>query len=122
MGNFLKVIMHELFHLAVFLYVDDAQLVDHEDLGGSGQKVFKQVLALLGWELDESKHQEMAVTDKVLGLAVAVSGDGTSWELQPEKVKAWVADIEEVFRSRQMSAQMAAKLAGRFNFGARQRR
>ena len=119
----LQAIMDRLFHLNVFIYVDDCfwTCPDFEAQGSMPttrwqQEVFHEVASgLLGWELDPAKS-ETGTTVTLLGLSISMEATRSEWRLDTRKAEEWSKDIARILRDTALFPSEAAKLAGRLAF------
>ena len=93
LGAFLAGALTELFHLPVCRYVDDMFLVDFGELAAESRSLMLEVVALLGFTLEESKTPAPASSQDVLGVQVTLRSDATGLVdllLSPEPRKVLV--------------------------------
>ena len=112
----IKAIATRLFFMVLFIYVDDTFMVDVKENADQAKRMFRELVNLLGWELDAEKSAGMSRSIPLLGCRVAVSDDCVVWSLSEDKARSWSEDVAQALADNVLSPAMAAKMAGRFNF------
>ena len=120
-AKMIQSIMLELFHVVVFVYVDDFFWVapdsdQNENLAEYILNVFKHVVTgLLGWELDSEKE---SVGDEMLllDIQVVLRSDATTWQFNPTKAEVWISEFQKALNDDHLPPALAAKFCGRIAF------
>jgi hypothetical protein len=108
------------FRVQVEHFFDDFFVVEPEDTIGSAHGCLKSAATLLGLDFDPEKDQLPAAVFDVLGVtfdASAVASEACI-RVRPKtsRVKALVADIDDIFRRGTLRNHQAASLVGKYTF------
>ena len=112
-----------LYLLAVLVqhYVDDFWIVDTVPNAPSGHRAYRELMKLVGFQLEESKTTSPAAQIELLGLGLqfgAAPGDPYRVRVTPARRKKLRTMIRDVLRAGVLSPGEAGKLAGRLGFAA----
>ena len=113
----LRTVARRVFQSAVFYYVDDTHQIEVHSTSKSGKETFREVMRLLGWELDSGSSTAMCDRVKSLGCELHITHDSVHWTLTEEKKQKWIAAIDDALTSNALTSGAAAKLHGRLSFG-----
>ena len=113
-----RAIMRRLFEMIVCYYVDDVHVIDVDELADEAGALFRDVMNLLGWELDPEKSQAMGDEVRSLGCGLEVLREGVEWSLLEDKAERWDKELEEMQDEGEVPPEAAGRMFGKLGFGS----
>ena len=110
--------MRELFLMVLFFYVDDTHLIEPASSAKECSAMFREVVKLLGWDLDPDKSIPMSKRVRSLGCVLSIGDGEVQWALTAEKSAQWSEDIRASLCAGRLSREAAGRMWGRLSFAS----
>ena len=112
----LRTILRRVFHIPVFLYVDDLFALAPSIFSQSILYKLRWILSdLLGWPTDDNKSAAGNV-NIALGAQISIGNGKVQFYVPDVKKSQWLADLTRIWCDDWLHPEIASKLAGRLQW------
>ena len=104
--------------MVLFLYVDGTHLIEPASSADECSAMFREVVELLGWDLDPAKSIPMSKRVRSLGCVLSIGDGEVQWALTAEGSAQWSDYIRASLCAGRLSREAAGRLWGRLSFAS----
>ena len=108
--------MRELFLMVFLFYVVDTRLLEPASIADACSAMFREVVKLLGCDLDAAKSIPMSKRARSLGGVLSIGDGELQWAWTAEKSAQWSEDSRASLCAGRLSREAAGRMWGRLSF------